>query len=144
MLKRHGKGGLRTDRGAVQIEFILSFLVIMFVLFAMWELIMIVHTMSVLSDAAKEGVRCAIVSGRSCTPAEAGCPYGGDVVKCQVWSYARLSFHDISAVTVEMIPATLPAPGERVRVSIRYDFVPYTALPYRPTLSAVAEGRVVF
>jgi hypothetical protein len=134
----------RGDRGAVQIEFILSFLVTIFIMFAMWELIMIVHTMNVLSDAAKEGVRCAIVSGRSCDTIPPGCPFGSDKIKCQVWSYARLSFHDMSGMTISMTPSTIPAPGERVRIVVRYPFIPFTALPFNPTIPAAAEGKVVF
>ncbi len=135
---------LRNDRGAVQIEFVLSFLITMFMMFSMWELIMIVHTMNVLSDAAKEGVRCAVVSGRSCSTVPTGCPFGTNAVKCRVWSYARLSFHDVSGMTVTMTPSTIPAPGERVRIEVSYPFMPFTALPFKPTIPAVAEGKVVF
>jgi hypothetical protein len=141
----HRRGGVQTGRGAVQIEFILSFLVIMFVMFAMWELIMIVHTMNVLSDAAKEGVRCAIVSGNGC-PAPPGCPYGADNIRCRVWDYARFSFHDISAINIPA-PSYLDGsddPPNRVRVTVEYDFIPFTALPFRPRLRGASEGRIVY
>lgn len=143
-LRRRLARRARGDRGAVQIEFILSFLITIFIMFAMWELVMIVHTMNVLSDAAKEGIRCAIVSGRSCDTIPAGCPFGSDKIKCRVWSFARLSFHDMSGMTITMTPSTIPAAGERVRIVISYPFVPFTALPFNPTIPAAAEGRVVF
>lgn len=132
------------DGGAVQIEFILSFMIIMFLIFAMWELIMIVHTMNVMSGAAKEGVRCAIVSGNGCD-APPGCPFGGDKIKCRVWDYARFSFHDVSAMIVDLtyLDGTDDIPN-RVRVTVQYDFVPFTALPFSPTIHAAAEGRVVY
>ena len=124
----------------------------MFVLFAMWELIMIVHTMNVLSDAAKEGVRYAIVHGTgglggtaNWDPIPTGCPYAGDNIKCRVWDYARFSLHDISAPSRFNIGVTYnTTPASRVRVDVSYQFVPYTALPLTPTLSASAEGRIVY
>jgi hypothetical protein len=134
----------RGERGAVQIEFVLSFMITIFIMFSMWELVMIVHTMNVLSDAAKEGIRCAVVSGRSCNTPPPGCPFDPDKVKCRVWSFARLSFHDMSGLTITMTPSTIPAPGERVRIVVSYPFVPFTALPFNPTIPAAAEGRVVF
>ena len=143
-LRRRQDHRIRGERGAVQIEFILSFLITIFIMFAMWELVMIVHTMNVLSDAAKEGIRCAVVSGRSCDTLTAGCPFGSDKMKCRVWSFARLSFHDMSGMTITMTPASIPAPGERVRIVVSFPFVPFTALPFNPTIPAAAEGRVVF
>ncbi len=142
------------DRGAVQIEFILSFLTIMFVIFGMWELIMIVHTMNVLSDAAKEGVRYAIVHGgggsANCSGPSppAGCTSpdtGGSRVVAVVQDYAKLSLHDISAITITVTyPDGQIVSPSRVRVEVAYAFVPYTALNIRPTLRAAAEGRIVF
>jgi len=143
-----------SSRGAVQIEFVLSFLVIMFLIFGMWELIMIVHTMNVLSDAAKEGVRCAEVRGvwnpstKSCDAAgnpvsvPPPCPSGIDSV---VQEYAKYTLHDISAMTVSVTypGGSCSTNGNRIRVQVNYTFVPYTALKLKPTLSAVAEGRLV-
>jgi hypothetical protein len=137
----------------VQIEFVLSFLVIMFLLFGIWEMIMVVHTMSVLSDAAKEGVRYAIVHGggnancsgpsppETCTNPD---PTATNVVNV-VKDWARYSFHDnrFLNVTVDYPDATTEAPA-RVRVEVAYNFVPYTALPITPTLRAAAEGRIVY
>ena len=54
---------LRADRGAVEIEFVLSILTVLFTMFWMWEVVMAVYTYSVISDAAREGVRYAIVHG---------------------------------------------------------------------------------
>ncbi|MBI4166063.1 MAG: pilus assembly protein [Acidobacteria bacterium] len=136
----------------MQIEFVLSFLTIMFVIFGIWELIMVVYTMNVLSDAAKEGVRYAIVHGGgnincsgpnpsvTCTNPDPA----ADNVVALVKDWAQYSFHDIAAlnVTVSYPDSTSEAPG-RVRVEVVYDFIPFTALPIRPALSAVAEGRIV-
>lgn len=148
--RRLGRG----DRGAVQIEFILSFLVVMFLIFGMWELIMIVHTMNVLSDAAKEGVRYAIVHGGSgntqCSgpnpPPECTTPDPtGANVEAVVRDYARFTMHNTSAMSVAVTyPDGNNTPPSRVRVEVAYTFIPYTALNLRPTLRAAAEGRIVF
>lgn len=147
----------KRDEGAVQIEFILSVLTVLFIIFAMWELIMIVHTMNVLSDAAKEGVRYAIVHGEKNDPAYQSGPGSTTAIAAVVNDYAKLSFNDISAMTVRVCYA--PAAGTTgfpcssggtnellsiVRVEVEYNFLPYTALPFRPTLRAAAEGRIVY
>ena len=144
----------RNSRGAVQIEFILSILTVLFLIFGMWELIMIVHTMNVLSDAAKEGVRYAIVHGgggsTTCSgpnpPPECTSPdTSGARVVAVVRDYAQYSLHDISAISINVTyPDGQIVPPNRVRVEVSYAFVPYTALNIRPTLRAAAEGRIVF
>jgi len=141
-------------RGAGQIEFILSILTILFLIFAMWETIMIVYTMNVISDAAKEGVRYAIVhgggnvncSGPNPTPECTDPDPAADRVKDVVKDYARFSLHDTAAIIVNVTyppdNSSSEAPA-RVRVEVSYDFVPYTALNLRPTLRAASEGRIV-
>lgn len=144
---------LGADRGAIQIEFILSILTVLFVILGTWELIMVVYTMNVLSDGAKEGVRYAIVHGGgntncsgpnpppSCTSPD---PTANNVVTL-VKDYAKYSFVDVSAITVTVTypDGSNDAPN-RVRVEVRYDFVPFTALAIRPHLRAAAEGRIVY
>lgn len=162
--RRHGS---RNDRGAVQIEFVLSIMTIMFVLFAIWELIMIVHTMNVLSDAAKEGVRYAIVHGEKNDPAYQSGPGSVAAVQNLVRDYARLSFQDVPLTAIRVCyppncDPSAPPPGcqpppvfpcgdggtnellSTVRVEVEYQFAPYTALPFRPALRAAAQGRIVY
>jgi hypothetical protein len=135
----------RNSRGAVQIEFILSILTIIFLIFGMWELIMIVHTMNVLSDAAKEGVRYAIVRGDDFPPGYQSGPGNTSAIEGKVKEYAALTLHDVSAISVSVTyPDGSNTPPNRVRVVVAYTFVPYTALNIRPTLRAAAEGRIVF
>ena len=147
----------RRQAGAVQMEFLLSFITMMFVIFWIWEVIFAVYTKTVLADAAKEGVRYAIVHGKGNTncsgPNTPACPdpTGANVVS-QVQDYAQLTLHDTSAmtVTVQYLDnaggfATTVDPNTRVRVAVSYTYVPYiTSLPWvAPTLNAVAEGRIV-
>jgi hypothetical protein len=145
------------------IEFLLSMMTVLFVLFWMWEGVMVVYTYNVLSDAAKEGLRYAIVHGpgnSNCSgPAPSGsgaCPDASatNVVNI-VKDYASYSFHDLSAVTAgctalaaNQICVSYPdgtnAPPNRVRVVVNYNFVPYIRLPWAaPHIVAVAEGRMV-
>ena len=139
--------------GAVQIEFVLSFLVIMFTIFGIWELVMVVHTMNVLSDAAKEGVRYAIVHGggnancsgpsppETCTNPDVA----GDRIVTLVRTWAQYTLHDIDAISVNVsYPDGTTEVPSRVRVEVVYTFVPYTALPIRPAIRTVSEGRILY
>jgi Flp pilus assembly protein TadG len=136
----------------VQIEFILSFLVVMFLIFGMWEMIMVMHTMNVLSDAAKEGVRYAIVHGDRNNSGYQSSSADVTAIEQVVRDYAKLSLHDISAISVNVCYPPASGSGcdgsnaapNRVRVDVAYAFVPYTALNIRPTLHAAAEGRIVY
>jgi len=139
----------RGQRGAVQIEFALTIITIIFVMFWIWELILLTYTMNVLGDAAKEGVRVAIVQGSS----TAACPTAA--VQTRVRTFAAMSFNDTSgmpAPTVRyldpvapFIPSVCSAPN-RVRVEVTYQYKPFfNILPFAVvTLHSAAEGRIVF
>lgn len=139
----------RHDRGTVQIEFVLAFIVLMFVIFWTWELVMAVYTYTVIADAAKEGVRYAIVHGTgnsNCSGPSTGCgdTTGVNVINV-VTDYAKYSLHDISAMTVTVTyPDSSSDPPNRVRVTVAYTYVPWAVLPWTPpTMNAAAEGRIV-
>ena len=150
----------RADEGqATQIEFILSLLTIMFTIFWTWEVVLAVYTYNVLSDAAKEGVRYAIVHGsnnQNCSgPAPTGgCPSGGTPdpscanVTAVVKNYAALSLHDVSAMSVGpsctlMYPDNSNTAGSKVNIVVTYTYVPFLALPIQPTLTTASQGRIV-
>lgn len=136
-------GSRKSQRGAAQIELALSILMIVFLVFWMFEIVMVVYTYSVLADAAKEGVRYAIVHGsNNSNPSGPGSTT--NVVNA-VNDYAKLSLHDISAIT---ITPTYPdgdndAP-HRVKVDITYTYIPYINLPLGFTsIHTTAQGRIV-
>lgn len=136
---RHSERSRLRDRlgegeGQGQIEFVISIITIMFVIFWTWEVVLAVYTYNVISDAAKEGVRYAIVHGNNnayCSgppPAGKACPTPGvgstaptlcdgtpaassdtaaNNVITTVKCYAALSLHDISGITVTV---TYPPP----------------------------------
>ena len=133
------------------LEFSLSIWTLFLLTFLIFEFCMTVYTYSVLSNAAREGVRYAIVHGSnstSCSGPSPGCgdPTGANVT-AWVRSYASVSFHDLSGMTVAPSwPDGTAAPSSRVLVNITYPYIAYLALPgfNPPTMQVTAEGRVVF
>ena len=95
---------LADESGAMLLEFSLSIWTLFLTTFLIFEFCMAVYTYSVLSNAAREGVRYGIVHGTDsgrCSGPGAGCgdPSGANVT-ASVRSYASLTFHDIRGMTV--------------------------------------------
>ena len=133
------------------IEFSFSVWTLFLVTFLIFEFCMSVYTYSVLSDAAREGVRYAVVHGTdngSCSGPSSGCgDTGGSNVTAVVRGFAAISFHDISGMTVTPSwPDGKSTPNSRVVVTINYAYIPYLQVPgfNAPTMKIVAEGRIVF
>lgn len=133
------------------VEFLLSFMLLMIFVFFCFEMIMLLYSYNVLADAAKEGVRYAVVNGsNSGTPAgpntgaTSDCTTNVTPVKNVVNNYAGLTFHNMSAMTVSVcyLDGNNTAPN-RVQVTISYLYAPYFKLPLTPTIHAAAEGRIV-
>jgi hypothetical protein len=151
--------------GQASVEFALVVVFIMTMVLGMIELISLVHTYNVLADAAKEGVRYAIVHGsRNSIPVVPPCPctdidgpaapsgtapgYGSGygVIK----TYAQYSLHNLSGITITV---NYPDTGsgvanqapDRVQISVAYPYHPFFNLGW-PTLTvnAAAEGRIMF
>ncbi|MGZ4870395.1 MAG: TadE/TadG family type IV pilus assembly protein [Candidatus Angelobacter sp.] len=151
--KSHRLPGRERERGQSSIEFALSIIVVMFILACCWEVLMTVYTANVLGDAAKEGVRYAIVHGANSTQcsgpnAATPCAYDPDKLKVisRVTDYGHASLHDISAmsVTVTYPDGTNDAPN-RVVVTVTYTYLPYVNLSFfHPVLTTHAQGRIVF
>lgn len=142
----------KREKGQANVEFALSLMAFFFVIFCSWELLMAMYTISVLGDAAKEGVRYAIVNGSTnhsqCSNAPGGTPCSTDPfnVKGRVLTYAQASGHDISALTVNVsYPDTTNDVPNRVIVNVTYTYVPYISLSFfHPTVTTSAEGRIVY
>jgi Flp pilus assembly protein TadG len=147
----------RGSKGQAQVEFALTVVFVMLLILASLEMIVLIYTYSVLADAAKEGVRYAIVhgadvsggSGPTCPCAAIDGAAGTGVVK----TYAQYSLHDTSnmAVTVDYNPGgnngaqACNKPPCLVRVTVSYPYQPFFGLGWPTvTLNAAAEGRVVF
>lgn len=139
------------EKGQAMIEFLLSFMLLMIFIFFCFEMIMLLYSYNVLADAAKEGVRYAIVNGsNSASPAgpttgtSSDCTTSIAPVKSVVTGWAGLTFHDVSLMTVNVcyLDGNNIAPS-RVQVTISYTYKPYFNVPLTPTIQAAAEGRIV-
>ena len=133
------------------IEFALSIWTLFLLTFLIFEFCMTVYTYSVLGNAAREGVRYAIVHGSdsaACSGPGSGCTdTTGSNVSAVVKSYATLTFHDIGGMTVTPSwPDGKSTPSSRVIVSVSYPYISYLVLPgfTAPNMQIRAEGRIVF
>lgn len=133
------------------IEFSLSVWTLFLVTFLIFEFCMSIYTYSVLSNAAREGIRYAIMHGTdssSCSGPSTGCGDStGSNVTTVVQGYASVSFHDLSAMTVTPSwPDRASTPNSRVLVTISYAYIPYLSIPgfTSPQMQVTAEGRIVY
>lgn len=147
----------RGSKGQAQVEFALTVVFVMVLILGSLEMIVLIYTYSVLADAAKEGVRYAVVHGTGVGAANCSGPGGsggpctdsaGNNVITAVTNYASASFHDSSAiakgVTVAYPDASSVAPN-RVRVTVAYQYQAIFGLGWPTvTVNAAAEGRIVF
>ena len=131
-------------------EFLLSIMALLFLVFWAFEMSMMVYTYTVIGAAAKIGVRYAIVHGTdnsNCSGPSTGCSDSTATnVTTAVTNYAKYSLHDVSGITVNAYyPDSSSAPPSRVIVHVSYTYVPYINLPWTsPTLVASAAGRIVY
>lgn len=140
----------RSDEGSMMVEAALTLLVVIPMVFWLFEICMLTYTYSVLGDAARQGVRYAIVHGTDssiCSGPSQGC---GDSSAANVISVVRnaaaYSFHNLSQMTVEVsYPDSSSSPPSRVNVTIQYTYVPYIKLPgIADMVTMTAEGRVLY
>jgi Flp pilus assembly protein TadG len=149
------------SRGATMVEFSLTFLVVAFVLFLLIEFALWIHCYNTLADAAKAGVRYAVVHGSGTTStAQAGpaCTSGCtvtttctadstnvDAVKAEVQKWASFSIYSTSSISVTVcyLDGTNTPPG-RVRVQVSNSVTPFFSI-FRgtPPVTAAAQGRIV-
>ena len=167
------KRRLSREKGQATVEFALTIVFVMIMIVGSLELIVLVYTYNVLADAAKEGVRYAVVHGSrnttqsgptcpcvdidgpaapvgtpptSCSATGGGCGTGYGVVK----TFARFSLHDTTPMTVTVTyPDTGNPPANkspnRVRVDITYVYQPFFGLGWpRVTVNAASEGRIAY
>lgn len=141
MLKRLLKNmadrvGFRKDeRGSMQVEFALSIMTVLIVIFMTIEMCSAVYTYVVLSEAVNEGVRYAIVHSADTAGA-----------KNKVKAYAANSLHDMTGMPDPVVtyPDGKTLSG-RVQITLNYQYVPYLSfLANPPTMHAYAEGRLVY
>ncbi|HTU52197.1 MAG TPA: TadE family protein [Acidobacteriaceae bacterium] len=141
---------LRSEDGSLVVETALSLLIVIPMVFWMFEMCMLTYTYSVLGDAARQGVRYAIVHGTdsgNCSGPSSGCADTSAAnVKSVVTATAAYSFHDLSQMAVQVTyPDGSSAPPSRVNVTINYTYVPYIKLPgIANSVQLSAQGRIFY
>jgi Flp pilus assembly protein TadG len=144
------RNALAREDGQSMVETALSLVLTFAVAFLAFEGSMIAYSYNVMSDAAREGVRYAIVHGSdssSCSGPSAGCDAAAANVKAVVQSYAATCLHDISGmtVTVNYPDATKSQPLSLVTVTVNYTYVPYFNFPsLASALQLTSQGRIVY
>lgn len=132
------------EQGQAIVEFALvaGFLVILLV--SILEMSLFLYTYATLTDAAKEGVRYAVVHGSSATT-QSG-PSSTQAVVSAVQTYTAVSLHTVVSTNVQVnYLDDSNAPGSRVQVSINYPFQPLFLVNWaRVTISATSVGRIQF
>lgn len=145
-----GRLSLRNESGSLMVETALALLVVLPMVFWLFELCMLTYTIGVLGDAARQGIRYAVVHGTdssNCSGPSSGCAdSSGANVIATVKNAAAYSFHDISGMTVQVsYPDASSSPSSRVSVAINYTYAPYIQLPgIAQTIDTAAEGRIVY
>ncbi|HKW17729.1 MAG TPA: TadE family protein [Terriglobales bacterium] len=124
----------RDERGQAIVEFalVIGFLVILVV--SILEMSLFLYNYAVLTDAAKDGARCAVVH----------CSKG---VTSTVDGLLAASVHGTSGRTlnVSYLDDSSQAPGSRVQVTVSYSYAPlfltnWASIP----ISATSVGRIQF
>ena len=151
------------------VEFALVILFVFLVFASALQMIILVSAYNTLADAAKEGVRYAIVHGTGNSVCSGpGNPTSNPTIPCpldpspyvnvqqSVVNFAALSFQSVSTsdVTVDYDPnsvnssstfgAACSAPGCIVKVTVAHTYTPFFGLSWPSvTLSAAASGRIM-
>jgi Flp pilus assembly protein TadG len=148
----------KDEKGQATVEFALTVVLLVLFIVGFLELVTLVYTYNVLADSAKEGVRYAIVHGAnnatasgpasgaaSSPPCTASSANVGEV-QTAVKNYAGSSFHDISAMTINVcyFDGDNQA-SHRVQVTVHYPYQPFFGLGWPTvTVNAAAAARIAY
>ena|SRR5207237_3227279 len=132
-------------RGTAQIEFVLAFPIVLIVMLTTIEFCLLLNTFTVMSEAAKEGARYAVVHGSDYSSST--CPH--NATYSRVTQYLQNTLRDTSAINVCVsYPDGSPAAAAlaRVNISVTYAYVPVFKFAgwTSPNITASAAGRIVF
>jgi hypothetical protein len=139
------------EDGQASLEMLVSLMVVMSLMFWLFELSMFTYTCSVLNSATREGVRYATLHGTdssACSGPDTVCtdrsPYSN--VQAVVTSAASVSLHDLSAMTVTVAYLNdTAAAGNPVTVKVAYTYVPYVSLPgLHDSVTFISQGQIVY
>lgn len=150
------------ERGQAMLEFMLTVVFLTLLIVGIVEMFGFIYTYNVMANAAKEGVRYAIVHGSNssnasgptpsvaastppCTASNNNNSSAANVVS-QTQNFAGFSMHDTSAINVYV--CYLDGNNNLnslVQVSVSYEFRPLFGLGWpSATINANSAGRIVF
>lgn len=150
MLARRASVFSRETHASVQLETMFALLLAIPLIFTVFELCTFTYTQALIGDAARAGVRYAVVHGTdssSCSGPSTGCSdSSGSNVTSMVQTYAGSLLSQLSNVTVTPSwPDSSSAPPSRVIVTVSYSYSPIFAnVSGSITLQSSAEGRIVY
>jgi Flp pilus assembly protein TadG len=137
-MRRSGRTIRSRQRGQAFVEFLMSALFLLLTIFGAVQLIVIVYTYVTMAQAAKAGVRYAIVHGSDSGLASG--PSNTTGVENAVKYYA-----DYPGMTITVsYPDGNNNPPNRVRVQLNYPFSLFPLGWALPTVRAAAEGRIMY
>ena len=139
----------RRQCGSTLVEFAFICLLLFVVLFAALELGRMIVVYTTVANAARVGVRYAIVHGSTNTGAGDAGPSGASdttAVENVVKDYAKVGLLDTGRldITVTYPDGGLNSPGSRVSVKVVYPYDPFTVLPLGVTLGTTTQGVITF
>ena len=135
-------------RGSTIVEFALVSFQLLLVILAAFEFGRMILVFTTVANAARIGVRYAIVHGSMSTASGVNGPSGpgstANVVNV-VRDYAGVGLLDLSKLTVTVsYPDASNTPGSRVTVTTRYAYDPWVVLPLNVPLGTTTQGVITF
>ncbi len=145
-------------RGAALIEFSLVAITLVLLVIATLEFDRLLLMYTSVADAARAGVRYAIVHGSTRTGTGTDGPSGPAANPSEVLTVirnnARAGLMAGSALPAACAPGTpgicvtypdgSNAPGSRVQIRVLYPYLPFSILPMRVNLGATTQGVIAF
>jgi Flp pilus assembly protein TadG len=130
------------------VEFALVALQLCGAMFGVVELGRMVLVSTTVANAARTGIRYAIVHGATRTGSGVDGPSGpGSTaeIETNVKRYAGVGLLDTSRLVLDIAyPDGNNNPGSRVQVTVRYTYNPFTILPLRLNLGSTTQGVICF
>jgi len=145
----------RGEQGATLVETALSMVILLTVIFGVFEICLAVYTYHFISEAAREGTRYAIVRGAQCSGFASACPASSTDVQTYVKGIGFPGI-DPSKMTVLPVwssytsggncpasPAPCNTPGNLITITVQYNFP--LAIPFIPakTLAMSSTSSMV-
>ena len=140
---------IRKERGSVMVEFALVLVLLMLVLFSVFEFCRMVLVVNSIANAARAGSRYAVTHGSDRTGGGSTGPSGpganpANVVKV-VQNFAGTAPINQANLTVTVsYPDASNKAGSRVDVKVVYVYDPFTVLPVHVSLGSFSEGVITY